>query len=331
MAHIWTHLVTCVAATAVAGCAASAETTTIKLGHALEASHPVHRAMVFMAARLEQKSSGRVRLDIYPSQQLGTERELIELLQIGSLGMTKVSSAVLESFVPAFRVFGIPYLFVDRAHRERVLASEVGRALLRSTEPARVLGLAYYDSGARSFYTKPRPVRTPDDLAGLKIRTQESPSAVRMVQALGGSATPLGWNELYTALQQGIVDGAENNPPSFYLSRHYEVCRFYVLNEHTTVPDVLLVSITVWRALSPDAQRWLQEAADESFAYQTRLWQEATDDALRGLADAGVEIVVPDRTAFAARVRPLHDEFRADAEIGPVMERIQAMAAPEAR
>jgi tripartite ATP-independent transporter DctP family solute receptor len=323
MTQASTRLAAFLLATTVAGCASESETTVVKLGHALEASHPVHRAMVFMGERLEQKSNGRVRIDIYPSQQLGTERELIELLQIGSLGMTKVSSAVLESFVPVFRVYGIPYLFADQAHRERVLTSEVGKALLRSTERARVLGLVYYDSGARSFYTKPRPIHSPDDLAGLKIRTQESPSAVRMVQALGGSATPLGWNELYTALQQGIVDGAENNPPSFYLSRHYEICRYYVLNEHTTVPDVLLVSTTVWHGLSPDEQRWLQESADESFEYQARLWQEATEEALRALAAAGVEIVEPDRAPFAARVQSLHEEFRRDPELGPLMERIR--------
>lgn len=315
----------CGAAAWLGGCAGGTATTVIRLGHTLEASHPVHRGMVFLGERLREKSGGRMRVDIYPSQQLGTERELIELLQIGSLGMTKVSSAVLESFVPVFRIYGVPYLFVDQAHRERVLASEVGRELLLSTERVRVRGLVYYDSGTRSFYTRPRPIRSPDDLAGLKIRTQESPSAVRMVQALGGSATPLGWNELYTALQQGIVDGAENNPPSFYSSRHYEVCRYYVLSEHTTVPDVLLVGTAVWNDLSADEQRWLQESADESFVYQAALWHEATEDALRALAAAGVEIITPDRAPFAARVRSLHEEFRRDPDIGPLMARIDAL------
>jgi tripartite ATP-independent transporter DctP family solute receptor len=310
---------------ALAGCTAHAETTVIKLGHGLEPSHSVHLGMVFMADRVREKSGGRVRIDVYPSQQLGTERELIELLQIGSVGMTKVSAAVLESFVPAFRVFGIPYLFDDQAHRDRVLTSDIGKDLLRSTEPARVRGLCYYDSGTRSFYTRNRPVHTPDDLAGLKIRTQESATAMRMVQALGGSPTPIAWGELYTALQQGVVDGAENNPPSFYLSRHYEVCRYYTLDEHTTVPDVLLISRTVWEDLSADEQRWLQEAADESFVYQLALWQESTEDSLRGLQAAGVEIIYPDKAPFVERVQPLHQEFRRDPEMRDLMDRIEAL------
>jgi len=312
-------------AAVTAGCAVQADTVVLKLGHGLEATHSVHRGMVFMGERLAEKSGGSMRIDVYPSQQLGSERELIELLQIGSVGMTKVSAAVLESFVPAFRIYGVPYLFADQAHRDRVLASDVGRELLRSTEPARIRGVAYYDSGTRSFYTRSRPIRAPADLAGLKIRTQESATAVQMVQALGGSATPIAWGELYTALQQGVVDGAENNPPSFYLSRHYEVCKYYSLDEHTTVPDVLLISTTVWNDLSPPQQQWLQEAADESAAYQAQLWQESTADSLRALEAAGVEIFRPDTTLFAERVQPLHDQFRQDPEIRSLMDRIRAL------
>jgi tripartite ATP-independent transporter DctP family solute receptor len=312
---------------ALAGCTAHAETTVIKLGHGLEPTHSVHLGMVFMAERAREKSGGRLRIDVYPSQQLGSERELIELLQIGSVGMTKVSSAVLESFVPSFRVFGIPYLFEDRAHRDRVLGSDLGRELLRSTTPVRVRGLCYYDSGSRSFYTKARPIHTPDDLRGLKIRVQESAMAVRMVQALGGSATPIAWGELYTALQGGVVDGAENNAPSFHLSRHYEVCRYYTIDEHTTVPDVLLISNEVWDGLTPQEQQWLQEAADESAIYQAELWEESDAESLRAVEAAGVEIIHPDKTIFAERVRPLHEEYRRDPLLGPMMQRIAAFAA----
>jgi tripartite ATP-independent transporter DctP family solute receptor len=308
-------------------CGGRARTRVLKLGHGLEPTHSVHRGMVFMADRVAELSGGRMRIDVYPSQQLGSERELIELLQIGSVGMTKVSAAVLESFVPAFRVYGIPYLFADQAHRDRVLQGDVGKELLRATGPARVLGLAYYDSGTRSFYTTSRPVRSPDDLAGLKIRTQESATAVQMVQALGGSATPIAWGELYTALQQGVVDGAENNPPSFYLSRHYEVCKYYSLDEHTSIPDVLLISTTVWNGLDDEERRWLQEAADESFIYQSKLWQESTADSLRSLREAGVEIIRPDIAPFVERVQSMHREFRRDPEISRLMDRIAALGA----
>lgn len=327
VARSWPLLVcTALVSTALAGCTAQADTTVLKLGHGLEPTHSVHLGMVFMAERAAEKSGGRLQIDVYPSQQLGSERELIELLQIGSVAMTKVSSAVLESFVPAFRIFGIPYLFTNQAHRDRVLGSELGKELLRSTEPARVRGLSYYDSGTRSFYTKDRPIHTPDDLRGLKIRVQESAMAVRMVQALGGSATPIAWGELYTALQGGVVDGAENNAPSFHLSRHYEVCKYYTLDEHTTVPDVLLISAEVWDDLTLQEQQWLQEAADESATYQMKLWTVSNEESLRAVEAAGVEIIRPDTSLFADRVRPLHDQFRRDPELGPLMDRIKAFA-----
>lgn len=309
----------------LAGCADGRDTAVIRLAHTLDVTHPVHRAMEFMGERLAEKSGGTMRVDVYPSGQLGSERETLELLQIGSLGMTKVSSSVLEGFAPAFRVFGLPFLFRDDEHRFEVLEGPVGRSLLLRTEPYRLRGLTYYDAGSRSFYTTRRPVRTPADLAGLKIRTQESAVAMQMVRTLGGSATPIAWGEVYTALQQGVVDGAENNPPSFHLSRHYEVARYYTLNEHTAVPDVLLIATEVWDDLTPQQQQWLQEAADESAEYQRRLWAEATEEALREVEAAGVQVIRPDKRAFAERGAPLLDAFRGDPEVGPLIRQIQAV------
>jgi tripartite ATP-independent transporter DctP family solute receptor len=281
--------------------------------------------MEFMAERLAETSGGTMRLDIYPSQQLGTEREAIELLQIGSLGMTKVSSSALEGFAPAYQVFGLPYLFRDDAHRFAVLKAEVGREILRSAEPFNLRGLAYYDAGSRSFYTKDRPVHTPADLAGLKIRTQESVIAILMVRALGGSATPISWGELYSALQQGIVEGAENNPPSFYLSRHYEVCKYYSLDEHTAVPDVLLISTVVWNDLTAQQQTWLQEAAVASAEHQKGLWAEAEKEALAAVEEAGVEIIRPDKSLFVEQVQPLYESFRSDPQVYDLIQRVRAV------
>ena len=160
--------------------------------------------------------------------------------------MNKVSASPLESFVPAMQVFSLPYVFRDRGYYYRALDSAVGKELLASTEVARIRGMGYYDSGSRSFYMVDKPVETPDDIKGQKIRVMKSQTAVKMISALGGSATPISWGELYTALQQGVVDGAENNPPSFYLSGHYEVCKYYALSEHTSVPDMLLISSRSW-------------------------------------------------------------------------------------
>jgi len=278
--------------------------------------------MEFMGERLAELSGGTVRLDIYPNQQLGSERETVELLQIGSLGMTKVSSSVLEAFAPAYQVLGLPYVFRDDEHRFAVLEGDVGREILTSATAYHLRGLAYYDAGTRSFYTKDRAVHTPDDLSGLKVRTQESPSAVRLVRTFGGSATPIAWGELYTALQQGVVDAAENNAPSFYLARHYEVCRYYIIDEHTASPDVLVISTLVWDALSPEQQGWLAQAARESAEYQKGLWAESVTEAMTAVEAAGVEIIHPDKAPFVDRVRPIYDEVARDPVLQDLLERI---------
>jgi tripartite ATP-independent transporter DctP family solute receptor len=266
--------------------------------------------MVHMADRLAEVSGRRMRVEIHPSGQLGEERELIEMLQIGSLAMTKVSASPLESFVPEMAVFSIPYVFRNEEHLWRVLDGEIGRGLLVAGERYYLRGLCYYDAGPRSFYTTGTAVRTPDDLSGLKIRVQKSITSTRMVRTLGGSATPIDWGELYSALQQGVVDGAENNLPSFFLSRHYEVSRYFTVDEHTWVPDVLLISTHVWELLSPEERGWLEAAVTSSVAEQRRLWREASRDALAQVRAAGVEIIEPDKVAFRRAVQPLFDSYR---------------------
>ena len=294
----------------------------LKLAHGLGTDHPIHRSMEFLAERVAEKSGGTFTLEIYPSQQLGTERQCLELLQIGSLGMTKVSSAVLENFSPPFQVLGLPYLFRDRAHAYATFDGPVGRELLLAVEPVRLRGLAFLDAGQRSFYTIDRPVRTPADLENLKIRVQESPVAIRMVDQLGGAPTPISYGELYTALQQGIVDGAENNPPSFHASRHYEIAKYYSLNEHTAVPDVLLIGTAAWNRLSQREQTWLTEAVEEATVYQRELWQTAEREALALVAAAGVEIIRPDKAPFAAQTAPL---LESAGELLPLIQRIRAV------
>jgi tripartite ATP-independent transporter DctP family solute receptor len=282
----------------------------LKLAHGLDVSHPVHLAMVHLADRVTELSGGRMRVDIHPSGQLGEERELIEMLQIGSIAMTKVSASPLESFVPQMQVFSIPYVFRDKEHLWRVLEGEIGRSLLEAGEKYYLRGLGYYDAGPRSFYTTGTPVRVPADLNGLKIRVQKSITSTRMVQTLGGSATPIDWGELYSALQQGVVDGAENNLPSFFLSRQYEVSRYLTLDEHTWVPDVLLISTPVWDSLSPEERGWLQAAVASSVAEQRRLWSEANEDALAEVRAAGVEIIQPDKDAFRRAAEPMFESYR---------------------
>jgi tripartite ATP-independent transporter DctP family solute receptor len=307
-----------------AGCTAKSDVKVLKLAHALDTSHPVHKSMVYMAKRLDELSGGKMRIDIYPSGQLGGERELIELLQIGSLAMTKVSASPLESFVPEIQIFGIPYVFRDEEHLWKVLNGEIGKQLLDGPKAFMLKGLGYYDAGSRSFYTTRVPIYKPDDLKGLKIRVQESRTAMAMVQALGGAATPVSWGELYTALQQGIVDGAENNPPSLYISRQYEVSKYYSLDEHTAVPDVLIISLRVWESLTPQQQQWLQTAVDESVLYQRKLWAEFSAKALKTMEDAGLTIIHPDKAPFRAAVAGFLRSYEGT-PTGELLKKIQAI------
>lgn len=305
------------------GCGGENATKTLRLGHGLDVSHSVHKAMVKMAEDLKERSGGKLELKIYPSQQLGTERECLELLQIGSLDMTKVSVGVLENFAPKMKVLGLPFLFRDRQHSFDVLDGPIGEMLLNEGEKYWLKGLGYYDAGSRSFYTMNKPIEKPSDLEGEKIRVMESATAVNMVKELGGSPTPISWGELYTSLQQGVVDGAENNPPSFYLSRHYEVCKFYSLDEHTVLPDVLLIGTYVWDKLTEQEQKWLSAAVKESVKYQRILWAEAEEEALREVQKAGVEIFRPDKTLFAEKVQPIYESYKDDPEIYPLIKQIQ--------
>ncbi len=318
------YILFCATLVLISACTKVTDVKLIKLGHGLDVSHPVHEGMVFMAERLEEKSSGKMKIQIYPNQQLGTERQLVELLQIGSLGITKVSASVLENFAPSYSVFSIPFIFNNDEHRFSVLEGTIGKQILNDGRDYWLQGLCFYDAGSRSFYTKEKPVRTPTDLEGQKIRVMESQTAMNMVRTLGGSPTPISFGELYTALQQGVVDGAENNPPSFYTSRHYEVAKFYTIDEHTSVPDVLVISTHIWDKLTDQEKKWLQESADESSEYQKKLWKKASDEALLKVKEAGVEIIYPDKKVFQQQVEKMYDEYKLDPVKKELIHRIQS-------
>ncbi|WPP51228.1 TRAP transporter substrate-binding protein [Catalinimonas niigatensis] len=297
----------------------------LKIAHSNDATHPVHLGLLYLAERAEEKSGGKLKINVYPSAQLGQERECIELLQIGSLAMTKTSAAVMEGFSPNFKVLSIPYVFRDKEHLFKVLDGDIGQELMTEGEKYWLRGVTFYDAGSRSFYTKDAPVETPSDLVGKKIRVMPSNTAIQMVQQLGGSPTPISYGELYTALQQGVVDAAENNPPSFYSSRHYEVCKFYSINEHSSIPDLLLISTIVWNTLNEQEKQWLQEAADESAIYQRELWIKSEQESLDAVKAAGVTVTYPDKTKFAEQVEPLYETYKNEPEVYDLLQRIQAI------
>lgn len=298
---------------------------TLKLAHGLPTDHPVHKAMVYMADRCKEVSGEKLQIQIYAGGQLGSEQQCVELLQIGSLAITKVSAAVMESFTDDYKVLGLPYIFRDMAHGFKVFDGEIGKELLLSTENKWIRGLCFYDAGSRSFYTIDKPIEHPDDLKGMKIRVMKSKTAMDMVQMLGGSPTPISWGELYTALQSGVVDGAENNPPTFYTSHHYEVCKHYSLDEHTSVPDVLIISQHIWNDLTEEERGWLQQASDDSVPVQRKLWAESVKHSLEEVEKAGVTIYRPEKTPYQEKVKDVYESYKDQESIYSYIKRIQAV------
>lgn len=310
------------------GCTNRAENTVLRLAHTLDATHPVHLGMAHMGERLEALSNGTMQLKIYSSGQLGSERETLELLQLGMLDLTKVASSVVENFVPAMGVYSLPYLFRDQQHYWQVFGGDIGRDILLQGEPYLVRGLAYYDAGFRSFYTTDKAINEPADLDGQKIRVMRSNVSIQSINMLGGNATPMAYGELYTSLQQGIVDGAENNPPNFYQSKHFEVCKYYILDEHSAPPDVLLIGTHTWNKLTEEQRAWIVQAVEESVAYQRQLWDEATTEALEQVANAGIEVIYPDKEPFRQAVAPLYESLEGT-EIGEWADKIMNLPPPE--
>lgn len=307
----------------VISCRSKSDVQTIKLAHGLTEDHAVHKGMVDFALRVKEKSAGTLAVKIYANGQLGSESQCLELLQIGSLGITKVSAAVMESFAPKYKVVGIPYIFESDQHRYAVYDGEIGREILDSGQEYWLKGLCFYDAGSRSFYTKEKPIRTAEDLKGLKIRVMKSITANKMVSAMGGSPVPIAWGELYTALQQGVVDGAENNPPSFHLSRHYETSKYYTLDKHTSIPDVMVISTKVWERLAVEQQRWIIEAAKESVVTQRGYWKRSEEESLSIVKEAGIEVIEPDLRSFQEATKGILAEFMEDHELRPLIKQIQ--------
>lgn len=296
--------------------------TVLKLAHALDQAHPVHVAMELMAKRVGELSNGTVTIQVFPNGQLGSEPETIEQLQRGAVAIVKTSAAAMEGFVPDMAVFGLPYLFRDDEHYWKVLNGPLGRQFLAAGEPAGMHGLCYYDSGSRSFYTVGKPILTPADVKELKIRVLPSKMARDLIATLGGGPTPIPWGELYTALQQSMVDGAENNPPSYLTSRHYEVAKHFSLDEHTRIPDVIIFSQKIWAGLSPQQQAWINQAAAESVEFQRKLWIEKTAEALATVEKAGVKIYRPDKQPFVDATLPMYQAM-AGTRLGDLAQQIR--------
>lgn len=283
---------------------------TLKLSHILDRTHPYHKTMEFFAKRANELGGGEINVRVYPNAELGSQREVIELIQNGSIAMGQANVASLEAFAGDYAAFNMPYLFKDRDHFYRVIKSPVAQDILKSTADKGFLGVAYHDNGARSFYGK-KAFNSPADLKGVKIRVMPSPIAIRMVELLGANPATLPYGELYTALQQGVVDGAESNPTALTLGRHGEVSKFFSKDEHTMTPDILIISSKVWNKLSDKSKKAIEQAGIESTDEMKKLWAKAEAEAVEKAKKMGVTFVEVNKQPFMDAVQPLYTELEA--------------------
>ena len=280
---------------------------------------------------LYEKTNGEMEVQYFPDEQLGGERELIELTQTGAIDMTKVSGSALEGFSDIYSIFSIPYLFDDEEHYFNVLEDEdFMDAVYHSTEDQGMVGLTYYDSGSRNFYMTDGPVEEPDDIKGKKVRVMESEIAIRMVKLLGGSPTPMGSDEVYTSLQQGIIDGAENNEFVLVTAGHGGATKYYSYDEHTRVPDMVIINEETLENLTEEQREAVHEAAEESTEFQKEVWEEYVDEEKeQAKEEYDVEFNDVDKEPFQEAVQPIHEEFEKDEKFGKFYKKIRSMSDSE--
>jgi tripartite ATP-independent transporter DctP family solute receptor len=300
---------------------ARAEPMRLRIGHALPTSHPVHPSMQYFADLVRERTAGAIEMTIFADGLVGQEPELIALAQGGKLDFIKVSATPLERTADTFRIFSLPFLFRDRAHWGAVTANDVGQAILSSAQPAGLLGLTYYDAGARSFYGQ-RQINHPDDLKDLKIRIQPSPTMKRLMALFGADGIEMPWEQVFPALKNHIVDGAENSVAALIVGKHGEVISHYSFDEHTMVPDVFLVSMARWQTFTPQQQQIIRDAAQASYERMNGLWREF-EGKVRGQAEAmGVKFSAPEKAPFIDRAAPLAKDFAGDPAIANLLGRI---------
>ncbi len=264
------------------------------------------------AELVEERSEGRIKIDVFPSAQLGDEKSVLEQVQLGAIEFTRTNASPLSEFNNQFSVLSLPYVFESEDHLWNFLESEKGTELLDGLEGSKMKGLAYYDSGSRSFYST-KPLKGIDDLKGLKIRVQQSKINMDMVAALGASATPMPYGEVFSALQTGIIDGAENNLPSLDSANHYQEAKNVILDHHQRTPEVLLISKIAWDKLDKEDQELIKQAALDSVETQRAAWNEYEQKSDKKLKDAGVTFTeVKDLAPWKAAVKPMIDEHSKD-------------------
>lgn len=310
------------------GSSASGEQTfNLKLSHGLAEDHAVHIAMTAWAEEVAAQSNGTINIQIFPNATLGSEADNISSIQAGALDMAKVSASTLGNFNETWNVLSVPYVFNDKDHYYGVMDSDIAQDLYNLTAEDGFMGLTWLDSGARSFYTADTPIRTPADLRGLKIRTMDSQMAIDMMTAFGGSATVTSYSEIYTGMQQGVIDGAENNVTA--LRDHADVTQYYCFDEHTRIPDIVVISTNIWNQMSDNQKEIMTTTAKQMTEDYKTAWADFENEILAQAEEKGVEMIRDvDIDAFKEAVQPIYDSLQSEQpDVYAFVERIQAFTA----
>ncbi len=316
----------CVAALSLPGCGPT-EARVLRTAEFHPLDYPTSRALLDMGHRIEAYSGGKLSLKLYAGEQLGSERDTLEMATFGGIDLTRVALAPLNAIEPLTFVPGLPFLFRDEAHMRRAMDGAPGERILRSLEPHGLIGLCFYDSGARSMYNVRGPIRSPDDMRGLKVRVQNSDLYVGLIEALGANATPMPLGEIYQALVQGVIDGAENNLPSYEGERHFEAAPFYSNTRHVIAPEVLAMSRVTWQRLSASEREIVLRSARESVPVMRRLWDAKVEDARAALVAGGVQFnEIDEIEAFVEQVKPIRRQFVTTPEQERLVAEIEEMA-----
>ena len=289
---------------------ARAATYNWKLASVLPASHPVHQALIMFADKVKEKTNGEVAITVFPAGQLGQEKDYIEGAKLGSIEVTKVSSAPLGQFSKSLQVTSLPFIWKDLDHQHRVGDGPIGKRLMADLEKSGFKGLAFFDAGFRNVTTRVGPVRKPDDLKGLKIRVMQSEPLIATINAFGATAVPMGQSEVYVALQQKVIDGWENNEPTVLSFNMQEVAKYFSYTRHVSIPDILIMSKQVFDSTPPGIQKAILEAAAESIPAQRKIWADYIGTATSELKAKGMEFnEVDDIGAFQAKAKPVYKQY----------------------
>lgn len=292
--------------------ASSGKTMHLKLSDDQPKGYPTVKGDEAFAKEVKQKTNGRIQIKVYAGGSLGAESDVAQQVQLGSVDLQRINAAPLATYDSAMGVLSMPYLFKSDKQKWDVLNGKVGQQLLNSLKSAKMVGLTYYDSGARSFYDSKRPIKKPSDLKGLKIRVQKSKLFISMINALGASATPMAFGGVYSALQTGVIDGAENNLPSYYTTNHYKVAKYYTFDKHSEVPEVLLASTKLWNQLSPSDQKIFKQAALDSQKVERKSWNALVKKSRKKVLAGGAKFYqVSDTKAWRKAVQPVYDKYGA--------------------